>query len=90
MYTRNATEAINLVANTWGAANLREGDEVILSVAEHHSNLVPWQLLAQRKGLVLKCVRGGEGALLLLAALWLLGCSCCTWLLGHAGSSRWL
>lgn len=54
VYTRNATEAINLVANTWGAAHLREGDEVVLSVAEHHSNLVPWQLLAQRKGLVLK------------------------------------
>lgn len=54
VYTRNATEAINLVANTWGAAHLREGDEVVLSVAEHHSNLVPWQLLAQRKGLHLK------------------------------------
>ncbi|KAI7835949.1 hypothetical protein COHA_010148 [Chlorella ohadii] len=56
VYTRNATEAINLVANTWGTAHLREGDEVVLSVAEHHSNLVPWQLLAQRKGLVLKFV----------------------------------
>ena len=54
VYTRNATEAINLVANTWGAANLRAGDEVVLSVAEHHSNIVPWQLLAQRRGLVLK------------------------------------
>ena len=54
VYTRNATEAINLVANTWGAAQLREGDEVVLSVAEHHSNIVPWQLLAQRRGLVLK------------------------------------
>lgn len=59
VYTRNATEAINLVANTWGAAHLREGDEVVLSVAEHHSNIVPWQLLAQRKGLVLKCARWG-------------------------------
>lgn len=56
VYTRNATEAINLVANTWGAAHLQEGDEVVLSVAEHHSNIVPWQLLAQRKGLVLKFV----------------------------------
>ncbi len=54
MYTRNATEAINLVANTWGAANLRGGDEIVLSVAEHHSNVVPWQLLAARTGAVLK------------------------------------
>lgn len=54
VYTRNATEAINLVANTWGAANLREGDEIVLSVAEHHSNVVPWQLLAARTGAVLK------------------------------------
>jgi cysteine desulfurase/selenocysteine lyase len=56
VYTRNATEAINLVANTWGAANLHQGDEIVLSVAEHHSNIVPWQLLAQRQGLVLKFV----------------------------------
>ncbi|KAL4447986.1 hypothetical protein ABPG75_005205 [Micractinium tetrahymenae] len=63
VYTRNATEAINLVVNTWGAANLREGDEVILSVAEHHSNVVPWQLLAARTGVVLKFVEltGSEG-----------------------------
>ena len=54
VYTRNASEAINLVANTWGAANLGPGDEVVLSVAEHHSNLVPWQLLAERTGAVLK------------------------------------
>jgi cysteine desulfurase/selenocysteine lyase len=56
VYTRNATEAINLVASSWGGSALREGDEVVLSVAEHHSNLVPWQLLAQRRGLVLKFV----------------------------------
>ncbi|KAG2498910.1 hypothetical protein HYH03_003100 [Edaphochlamys debaryana] len=55
--TRNATEAINLVANTWGPANLRQGDEIILSVAEHHANLVPWQLLAIRTGCVLKHVK---------------------------------
>ncbi|MCP9835165.1 MULTISPECIES: SufS family cysteine desulfurase [unclassified Cyanobium] len=54
VYTRNATEAINLVARTWGDANLREGDEVLLSVMEHHSNLVPWQLLAARTGCVLR------------------------------------
>jgi cysteine desulfurase/selenocysteine lyase len=50
IYTRNASEAINLVAYTWGWANLKEGDEVILSVMEHHSNIVPWQLIAQRTG----------------------------------------
>jgi len=54
VFTRNASEAINLVARTWGEANLREGDEVLLSVMEHHSNLVPWQLLAARTGCVLR------------------------------------
>jgi cysteine desulfurase / selenocysteine lyase len=56
VFTRNATEAINLVAYSWGQANLRPGDEIILSVMEHHSNLIPWQLLAQRTGAVLKFV----------------------------------
>eukprot|EP00959_Pyramimonas_sp_CCMP1952_P200243 4188195-Pyramimonas_sp.AAC.1 len=56
VYTRNASEAINLVANTWGTQNLKEGDEVVLSVMEHHSNIVPWQLLAERTGCVLKFV----------------------------------
>jgi cysteine desulfurase / selenocysteine lyase len=56
IYTRNATEAINLVAHTWGLANLNQGDEVILSVMEHHSNIVPWQLIAQKTGAVLKYV----------------------------------
>ena len=60
VFTRNATEAINLVANTWGASALEAGDEVILSVAEHHSNIVPWQLLAEKKGIVLKFVRLDE------------------------------
>jgi len=54
IFTRGATEAINLVANTWGAANLQSGDEIVLSVMEHHSNLVPWQLLAKRTGVVIK------------------------------------
>ena len=56
VFTRNASEAINLVAYTWGLANLKEGDEVVLSVAEHHSNLVPWQLVAAKTGAVLKHV----------------------------------
>ncbi len=57
VFTRNASEAINLVAYAWGLNNLKAGDEVILSVMEHHSNLVPWQLVAQRTGAVLKHVR---------------------------------
>jgi cysteine desulfurase/selenocysteine lyase len=50
VFTRNTTEAINLVAYAWGAANLRAGDRILLTVMEHHSNLVPWQMLAQRTG----------------------------------------
>ncbi|MBW4690522.1 MAG: SufS family cysteine desulfurase [Lyngbya sp. HA4199-MV5] len=56
VYTRNASEAINLVAYAWGNANVQQGDEIILSVMEHHSNLIPWQLLVQRSGAVLKFV----------------------------------
>jgi cysteine desulfurase / selenocysteine lyase len=56
IYTRNATEAINIVAYTWAWANLQAGDEVIVTVMEHHSNLVPWQMIAQRTGAVLKHV----------------------------------
>ncbi len=56
VYTRNASEAINLVAYAWGMNTLQAGDEIILSVMEHHSNLVPWQFVAQRTGAVLKFV----------------------------------
>ncbi len=48
VFTRNTTEAINLVAYSWGGANLRAGDTILLTVLEHHSNIVPWQLLAVR------------------------------------------
>jgi len=50
LWTRGTTEGLNLIAYSWGQANLRPGDEILLSVLEHHSNLVPWQLLAQRTG----------------------------------------
>lgn len=50
IYTRNATEAINLVANTWALQNLQKGDTIIVSVMEHHANLVPWQMVATRTG----------------------------------------
>ena len=56
VFTRNASEGINLVARSWGDANLREGDEILLTLMEHHSNLVPWQLLSQRTGCVLRHV----------------------------------
>lgn len=50
IFTRNATEAINLVAYSWGRANLRPGDEVLLTIMEHHANIVPWQLIAEMTG----------------------------------------
>jgi cysteine desulfurase/selenocysteine lyase len=54
IFTRGATEAINLVAYTWGEQNIEAGDEIILSEMEHHANLVPWVILAKKKGAVLK------------------------------------
>ncbi|WP_419957020.1 aminotransferase class V-fold PLP-dependent enzyme [Qipengyuania algicida] len=50
VFVRGATEAINLVASSWGGANLRGGDRIMLSTLEHHSNIVPWQMLAERTG----------------------------------------
>ncbi len=50
VFTRGATEAINLVANSWGAANLKAGDRILLSQLEHHSNIVPWQMIAEKVG----------------------------------------
>jgi cysteine desulfurase/selenocysteine lyase len=49
IFTRGTTEGINLVANTWAIANLKEGDVILLTLLEHHSNIVPWQMLAQRR-----------------------------------------
>jgi cysteine desulfurase/selenocysteine lyase len=54
VFTKNVTEAINLVAYSWGLDNVRPGDEIVLSVMEHHSNIVPWNFLRERKGAVLK------------------------------------
>ncbi len=56
VFTRNTTEALNLIVSSWGGANLREGDEVVVSVAEHHANLVPWHFLRRERGIVLKPV----------------------------------
>ena len=54
--TRNATEAINLVAYSWGRANIHEGDEIVSTVLEHHANIVPWQLLAKEKNAKLRFI----------------------------------
>jgi len=56
VFTRSATEALNLVASAWGRANLREGDEIVLTQMEHHSNMVPWQRLAQEVGASVKYI----------------------------------
>jgi cysteine desulfurase/selenocysteine lyase len=54
IFTRNATEAINLVAASWGGPNIGAGDEIVLSIMEHHSNIVPWHFLRERQGAVIK------------------------------------
>ena len=67
IFTRNATEAINLVAGTWGRANVGEGDRIVLTEMEHHSNLVPWWMLAQEKGAVLEVVPVDDNGELVLS-----------------------
>ena len=56
IFTKNATEALNLVAYSYGLAFVQPGDEIVLTIAEHHSNLVPWQMVAKAKGAVLKYI----------------------------------
>ncbi|SDG00783.1 aminotransferase class V-fold PLP-dependent enzyme [Thalassobaculum litoreum] len=68
IFTRNTTEAINLVASSWGRANLQPGDEILITYMEHHSNIVPWQMLRDEKGLVLKALKPGEGGAFDMAA----------------------
>jgi cysteine desulfurase/selenocysteine lyase len=64
IFTRNATEAINLVAYSWGRANVGEGDEVLITRMEHHSNIVPWQLLCAERGARLRYLSvSGDGEL---------------------------
>ncbi|MFN7138105.1 MAG: aminotransferase class V-fold PLP-dependent enzyme [Limisphaerales bacterium] len=69
IFTRGTTESINLVAHTWGAKNLKSGDTILLTEMEHHSNIVPWQLLAERTGANLQYVPVTEDGLLDLAAV---------------------
>src|SRR6478735_8680341 len=54
IFTRNATEALNLVAYSWGRERIKAGDEIVLSIMEHHSNIVPWHFLRERQGAVIK------------------------------------
>ena len=69
VFTRGATEAINLVAQSWGGTNLKAGDRILLSQLEHHSNIVPWQLLAERVGAQIDvCPLDREGRIDLSAA----------------------
>ena len=56
IFTKNATEAINLVANSWGRQNLAQGDVVVLSLLEHHANIVPWQMLAAERGIEIRWI----------------------------------
>ncbi len=66
VWTRGTTEAINLVAGSWGLDNLRDGDEILLSTMEHHSNIVPWQLVARRTGARLRYIEMDDQGRLLL------------------------
>jgi cysteine desulfurase/selenocysteine lyase len=64
IFTRNATEAFNLVAYAWGRANIKQGDKIVLTVMEHHSNIVPWQQLAKEKGAIVEFIKiDDEGSL---------------------------
>lgn len=68
IWTRGTTEAINLVAQSWGMSELKAGDEILLSTLEHHANIVPWQLVAQRTGAVIRVIPLDERGDLDLAA----------------------
>ncbi|HLF29342.1 MAG TPA: cysteine desulfurase [Anaerolineae bacterium] len=69
IFTRNTTESINLVTQAWGRANLKPGDEILLTELEHHSNLVPWQLIAKETGARLRYIPVDEHGVLQLDAL---------------------
>ena len=66
IFVRGATEAINLVANTWGQQNIGAGDEIVVSQLEHHANIVPWQLLAQRVGATIRVIPVDDSGQILL------------------------
>jgi cysteine desulfurase/selenocysteine lyase len=66
IFTRGTTESINLVSNTWGRKNIKSGDEIIISTMEHHSNIVPWQILCEEKGATLKVIPINDNGELLM------------------------
>jgi cysteine desulfurase/selenocysteine lyase len=66
VFVRGTTEAINLVSNSWGRKNVREGDEIVVSAMEHHSNIVPWQMLCEEKGARLRVIPMNDSGELLL------------------------
>jgi len=66
VFTRGTTESINLVAQSWGRANVREGDEIIISAIEHHSNIVPWQMLCEEKRATLRVIPVADNGDLLI------------------------
>jgi cysteine desulfurase/selenocysteine lyase len=67
IFTGGTTEGINLVAQTWGRQNIKKGDEILISAMEHHSNIVPWYILAQEKGAVLKVIPVNEDGELVMS-----------------------
>jgi len=69
IFVRNATEAINLVARSWGEQNISEGDEIVLTQMEHHANIVPWQMLAKRCGAVIRVAEIDDDGVLDVAHL---------------------
>src|SRR4029077_10788034 len=69
IFTRGTTESVNLVAHAWGGKFIRAGDVILLTEMEHHSNLVPWQLLAERTGAQLRFVRVSDDGTLALDQL---------------------
>src|SRR5262249_48170761 len=66
IFVRGTTEGINLVSNTWGRKNVKEGDEIVISAMEHHSNIVPWQMLCEEKGAKLRVIPMNERGELIL------------------------
>ncbi|NNE95635.1 MAG: aminotransferase class V-fold PLP-dependent enzyme, partial [Acidimicrobiales bacterium] len=60
LFTKNATESLNLVAGSWGRANLGPGDAIVLTTMEHHANIVPWQMLQAEKGFEIRWIHLGE------------------------------
>ncbi len=66
IFVRGATEAINLVAQSWGRQHINKGDEIVISWIEHHANIVPWQMLAAEKGAVLRVIPVDDSGQILL------------------------